>query len=339
MRVASVALVLLVAVQCSGKGVKAKRKKRRKAARGPREEIAFAPPDVTEEEAGRGSGVPAKYSCAACDAVVFQLGAAFTAAEAAALPSTTPLSESAAIEAVEQACGRPSFNEYGLKGVDAATRARLGVDKKVLSGPGTLGASIAGLVAGGGAWPMRLSALCWHLVESLEEGELTLRRDWERSSQQFEPSLRCDTCERRRTTSQASGIASGKPNARVGGTGLGPTSTPTQFPQPNIAAVKKTETLASLGADGEIVSVPHEAPRRLARSGVRAIDIAFASRAVARLSLALAELQLVARFHGVLAPNKLMNDVREAFRNATATVGRRVLHEDFMTTFEDRSEL
>lgn len=303
------ALLLLVAMQCLGEGANAKRKKRRKVTRGPREEIAFAPPDVTEEEAGMGSGVPEDYSCAACAAVVFQLGAAFIAAEAAALPSTAPLSESAAIEAVEQACGRTSFSEYGLKGVGEGTRARLGV-KKVLSGPGTLGAGIAGIVAGGGAWPKRLSALCWSIVESLEEGELTLRRDWERTAQQFKPSPRCNTCERHRATSQGA-----------------PAPTPKPFPKPRLAAVNKLKKNAG---DVESASVPQADSRRIART-----DIAFALRAVAQLSLALAELQLAARSTGALAHTEL-NNVREAWRNTTAAVGRQVLR---ISTFGERSEL
>jgi len=308
---------------------KKKRRKKKRRKKQPKTSITFDPPVVTEEERDSG-GLPAVHSCDACAAVMHQLATAFAAAEAAALPSTSPLTESAAIDAVESGCMRGAYNEYGLKGISSNDRKELSLPSKVLNGPGiTRSADLAGVVAGGGSWPKRLSDLCWSVVGNLEEGELTLlrMRDTQKGGTigTFTPSPKCAPCaaQQQRAVKRR---ASQNPSRSV-----------------KASSVEVTEPPPTQVTTPVTTSPPAAALRReLTRSA--AVDgVAAAMRGVAQLTLALSELQVALLDDDVLPDtittttttattssstsiDTLLERTRERWRAAGATLEAQVFH-------------
>jgi len=126
-------------------------------------------PELDDEER-MSSGMPAHFRCAGCAAVAWQLGAAFTAAEAL-LPRSNAarrLGELGAIETVESVCGGPQWDQqYGVK---SPLGGGGGVGKgKMLSGPGLPAEDEPGVMAGGGPWGGRVRDMCGALTG--EDGE------------------------------------------------------------------------------------------------------------------------------------------------------------------------
>ena len=128
-------------------------------------------PELDDEER-MSSGMPAHFRCAGCAAVAWQLGAAFSAAEAL-LPRSNAarrLGELGAIETVEAVCGGPQWDQqYGVKSPLGGGGGGGGGKGKMLSGPGLPAEDEPGVMAGGGPWGGRVRDMCGALTG--EDGE------------------------------------------------------------------------------------------------------------------------------------------------------------------------
>lgn len=117
-------------------------------------------PKMDDGELAIGSwGLPEQYKCDACRAAAYQVGQAFTQLAPGA-------AEQDVFDALDEACSaEKGMSHYGVKARDGDANA------KMLSGPGTPGAAVAGAQFADSNWAGRMARFCEAIVgDSGEEG-------------------------------------------------------------------------------------------------------------------------------------------------------------------------
>lgn len=139
--------------------------------------MKFKAPSQTEEES-HSSFLPNALRCDACQAIVHQTHRIFAEFNNVHKYFKHNLPESEVIELVEKACKKDQYESYGIKTVNGENR---------LNGPGVVVTeSVAGMIAGGGRWPNRLSIICNEFVEELgDEGLYNLYKKTPRDKAVF----------------------------------------------------------------------------------------------------------------------------------------------------------
>lgn len=118
--------------------------------------MSFTPPELSEEEE-HATNIPKHFRCDGCIIAAHAMATSITTMET---HKGSPLSESHLYTATDRGCGSKTYQEIGVKTTNG---------KNDMTHPALADKKVAGMIAGGGKWPGRVTMQCLEIVGDLEE--------------------------------------------------------------------------------------------------------------------------------------------------------------------------